>query len=227
MPNFYHIQKASAATFRVGKTYAFGQERNHHMQRLLAEDVRVNIAGVGPMTLDVVIKDYLDPATLNYYRTIRQKGYTGGEKGLLAGAAHVIDQQARLLRELLFEQVRLDSFPQKPSRLTSIWLIPQREDVLDQWCATVPPSQEYRVFELAAEGNFHFGAGKYLRVGNACTETLLDNARRYWSESVDLNEPTASIEILLSGTVTVQRELKNKSTKKSLLASLARKFTLR
>ena len=224
MPLFYHVQRDNVPAFKAGKTYTFGEQRNFFARDQFALDLKFPVAGVGEMTLDEIIRDFLDPATLNHHRKIRRKDFAGAEKGLLVYAAHVIRHQSKLLREFIFEEIRQQSFAQKPSRLTSIWLIPHDERELVAWCATATPGH-FRVFELEATGNLHCGVGKYLRLANADPTVFRENARRYWSENVNLSANAhgpAQVEVLCSGTVEVQREIKVNGSKPSFVENLKR-----
>jgi hypothetical protein len=205
MPLYFHIQRAGVARFKVGKSYSFGQEQNFFARDLFAVDFRVPVAGVGEMPLNAILKDYFDSTGMHYFRKIRSQRLTPDEKGLLGGALTVLDHQAKLVREYVIEEVRRESFPDKPSRLRGIWLIPHNPEVLDRWAATAPKNQ-FQAFEVEVEGRFHHGASKYLRSDCIGVEAVRENARRYWSEPADpLGE---SAEILADGEVKVLREVK-------------------
>lgn len=221
MKQFYHVQRSAVPRFKAGKTYTFGQAQNFFARDLFAVEVRVPVRGVSELPIDQILRDYFDPAGFNYYRNVKRANYTADEKGLLSCAAAVLNQQALLLRELIFEQVRQESFADKPSRLRCAWLIPHDEQILAHWCATAPHGQ-FRAYEVEATGTFHIGASKYLKPACLGASVLRENARRFWSEPV--NERTEPAEILLAGEMTPVRELKMSGSNETTWAKLKRLF---
>jgi len=218
---FYHVQRNGVTGFKVGKTYAFTMEQNFFARDLFGIEVIVPVAATEGMPIDFLLRDYFDPTGFNHYRNIRSKALTPDEKGLLKSALSVLNHQAMLLRELIFEQVRSVSFPDKPSRLRGIWLIPHEEQLLAQWCATAPHGQ-FRAFEVEAVGRFHHGASKWLKPECISAKQLRENAHRYWSESVDvLTQPA---EILCVGEIKVLREIRMAGSKTTVWTKLKNLF---
>jgi hypothetical protein len=207
--------------FKVGRVYTFGGHQNFFTRDLFATDMSMSVRGVGVLPLDEILRDYFDPSGFNHYRNVKRTGYTVDEKGLLLCASAVLNQQALLLRELIFEQVRQESFADKPSRLRCAWLIPHDEQILAHWCATAPNGQ-FRTFEVEATGRFHIGASKYLKPACLGAAVLRENARRFWSEPV--NELAEPAEILLVGEMTPVRELKMAGSSETAWTKLKRLF---
>lgn len=221
MPVFFHVQRSGVSGFRVGRSYTFGPEQNYFARDLMGVEVMVPVAGTSGLPVDQLLRDYLDPTGMGHYRQIRSKAVTPDERGLLKSALSVLNHQAMVLREFVFEQVRQEAFPAKPSRLKGIWLIPHEEDLLAQWCATAPHGQ-FRAFEVEAEGRFHHGASRWLQPECLSVPTLRDHARRYWGEPANpLSEPA---EILLEGEVKVLRELRLPGSRQTTWAKLRNLF---
>lgn len=221
MSLFHHVQRSGVPRFKSGKSYAFGEQQNFLARDLFAVDVSVPVRGVGELPVDEILRDYFDSAGFNHYRNVKRANYTADEKGLLACAAAVLNHQALLLRELIFEQVRQESFASKPSRLRCAWLIPHDEEILAHWCATAPNGQ-FRAYEIEASGRFHVGASKYLKPACLSAVVLRENARRFWSEPV--NERAEPAEIMLAGEMTPVRELKMAGSTETTWAKLKRLF---
>lgn len=221
MPTFYHVQRSAVPRFKVGKAYTFGEQPNFFSRDLFAVDVSVPVRGVGELPFDEILRDYFDASGFNHYRSVKRANYTADEKGLLSCAAAVLNHQAMLLREFVFEQVRQEGLADKPSRLSCAWLIPHDEQILAHWCASAPNGQ-FRAYEVEATGTFHIGASKYLKPACLGGTVLRENARRFWSESV--NERTEPAEILLAGEMTPVRELKLAGSSETTWAKLKRLF---
>ena len=205
MSTYFHVQRTGVPAFKIGRSYSFGVHQNHFSHGLSVIDPTVHIAGVGNLPIDRVLKDYFDPAGFNHYRRIKRVNHTPDEKGLLFCAAAILSHHAKLLRELVFEQVRQETFVDKPSRMRCIWLIPHDMELLGKWCATAPKNQ-FRTFEVEATGNFHRGLNKYLLPECLGADQLRDRARHYWSEPVSPSEENA--ETLCEGEIKILRELK-------------------
>ncbi|MCW5547564.1 MAG: DUF2441 domain-containing protein [Opitutaceae bacterium] len=135
MPVYFHVQRSGVSGFRVGRSYSFGSEQNFFARDLMGVEVIVPVAGTSGLPVDQLLCDYFDPTGLGHYKQIRSKIVTPDEKGLLKSALSVLNHQAMVLREFVFEQVRQEAFPDKPSRLKGIWLIPHEEALLEQWGA--------------------------------------------------------------------------------------------
>jgi hypothetical protein len=203
MPLFYHVQRRGPS-LRVGKSYKFGSEPNFFSRDLFSHSPSQHVRGIGEMSLGDIVKDWIDPNGFRHYRNIKVTNYTADEKGLLTLASATLNHQAVLLRELVFESVRQESFTDKPSRLCGVWLIPHDEELLADWCATVP--SQFKAFEIETEGRLHFGASRYLKASCVSGDVLRDHARRYWTDPVDPKKE--QVEILCVGEIRIIREMK-------------------
>lgn len=221
MPLFFHVQRSAVPRFKVGKSYTFGHHENFFARDLFAVGTEVPVRGVGGMPVDEILRDYFDPTGFSHYRNIEHHDYTANEKGLLSTAATVLNQQALLLRELVFEQVRQASYPARPSRLRCVWLIPHDEQILAHWCATAPAGQ-FRAYEVEAEGTFHIGASKHLKPACLGAAKLRDNARRFWSEPV--NERLEPSEVLCVGEIRITREVQMAGSRTTVWKKLGSLF---
>jgi hypothetical protein len=210
MPTFYHIQRPDAGAFKAGRAYLFGKEENYFSRDLFKHDPTVSVAAVGKLPVDRIIKDYFEPTGFNHFKHTRSSNFKPDEKGLLACAASVLTHQAKLLRELIFEQVRSESFPGKPSRLRCIWLIPHDRDLLLKWSSTAP-KRNFRVYEVDSSGNIHQGLNRYLIPECFGVGQLRENAKFYWSEPVQAAEQNA--EILCEGEIRILSEVKIRASR--------------
>lgn len=219
---FYHVQRDNVAGFKIGKTYTFGAGQNFFARDLFAVNPIVPVAGTAGLPVDYLLRDYFDLAGFNHYKNIKSRTISPDPKGLLRSSLSILTHQAMILREFVFEQVRRDEFPEKPSRLNGIWLIRYDEPLLAQWCATAPHGQ-FRAFEIEATGKVHHGASKYLKPECIGIAQLQENARRYWaSDPNDLR--TDNHEILCEGEIKVLREIRMPGSKIGSWAKLKNIF---
>jgi hypothetical protein len=112
-----------------------------------------------------------------------------------------------LARELLFENIRLQKYPNKPSRLRSLWLVSDLTE-LRYWNERLARGQQgvsLQFVQVIATGKITRCDASIL-VGDSerVSESLL-KADRYWSGS--MAETGAEPEVLFEGTATVSRIL--------------------
>ncbi len=221
--HYFHVQRTGAGrAFRVGETITSTRRQNFFSRDIFDVDTLIPVGGTEGLPIDLVVRDYLDPHGLGHIKRIRSRTVTPDERGLLQCALSVLNHQAMLLRELIFEQVRTESFPGKPSRLKGIWLIPHSEQLLAEWCATAPHGQ-FRAFEVEASGNLHCGYSRYLKPECVSAIQLQESARRYWSE-VPRDPLTEPVELLLEGEVKVLREIRMPGSKQTAWTKLKTLF---
>lgn len=83
------------------------------------------------------------------------------------------------LREVWWECVRLQEFPQLPSRQRCLWLIPDLAGV-DFWLERLHCHAPYQVLTVEAEGIFHTANEKYLTGDAVLLPEMRERARLYW-----------------------------------------------
>lgn len=85
------------------------------------------------------------------------------------------------LREVIWENVRSDEFPELPSRQRCLWLIPTLEGV-KYWLERMKPSA-YQVLRVQVTGRIHRANEVYLLGDSEPMSETIENARLYWSGS--------------------------------------------
>lgn len=85
----------------------------------------------------------------------------------------------RLVRELIFEEVRIEKFPEYPSRQKGIWVIPNNPESLKYWRTQL--QGEAKVFKVQLTGIIHQASDEYLRPTTNSLSYWREMAMRYWS----------------------------------------------
>lgn len=218
----YHVQRTGVKAFRVGEIVSCNRPRNFFARDLMDAETLVPVGGTEGLSIDCVIRDYFDPDGLGHFKRIRSRVVTPDERGMLTAALSVLNHQAMVLRELIFEQMRIEVFPEKPSRLKGMWLVPHNEQRLAEWCSTAPHGQ-FRAFEVEASGRIHCGYSHYLKPECCGVAELRERARGYWSEA-PRDPMTESVELLLEGEVKILREIRMPGSKQAFWTKLKRLF---
>lgn len=176
---FYHIERAAAAGLKRGRTCSTTWPRNRYTAELFAQEIRSEVPGSGPLSIDAIVKDHYSETSLGHARRMKR---TAPEAEHLAQlSVRVMEHQATMIREYVFEEVRAKDFPNKPSRMRGIWLLPHDLNVLEMWCAS-KHLKRFRAWEIEVSGKLHYGDTQHLEpfaLGGAAWE---DIARRYWSQ---------------------------------------------
>ena len=91
----------------------------------------------------------------------------------------VMKDQAILIRELVFEDVRLQQFPSLPSRKSCAFLF--REEHAELWWKKLGgPTARRPIAEVVATGEAHFGDEQYLRADCIPYDEHCEKAVLYW-----------------------------------------------
>ena len=85
------------------------------------------------------------------------------------------------LREVIWENVRRDEFPELPSRQRCLWLIPTLEGV-KYWLERMKPNG-YQVLRVQVTGRIHRANELYLLGDSEPMSQTIEKARLYWSGS--------------------------------------------
>ena len=97
-------------------------------------------------------------------------------------------------REAVFEYVRANLYPTRPSRLTCMWLAD--EDSLSTWKNIIDKNREgFSIYEMKVDG---FEKPLF----------LIESANRYWNRSEDMLKNANDREYLFEGVVTVGERVK-------------------
>ena len=130
---------------------------------------------------------------------------SGGELNLNKENARVafayVGQTIRAIREVIVEMVRLQEFPDYPSRLSCLYAAKSYEDAL-KWNAIFDTFNRdvLQIVKLKVRGNYFEGDGNLLpKEDGASFSQKFKEAREYWKGNVSNDLP----ELLINGRVEV------------------------
>lgn len=112
----------------------------------------------------------------------------------------VINESALYLREIVFEEVRLQYFSNLPSRKNCIWVF--EEDAIDYWSRTLGGGQLLR---LELTGVIHIADQRHLVSEILPEDIIRQNAFNYWTGTDGQNK--CEQEILFEGIVKILDEV--------------------
>jgi hypothetical protein len=134
-----------------------------------------------------------------YYSSIR---ISATRQRADVSSTDVLRHYAVMLRESVFENIRLKNYASLPSRNQCIWLTDSLPSAR-YWMGRIPHHGEKRLLEVAAlDGMFHQANEGHLTNGHENIDEIEQRAHQYWK-----GEPgTGRSEILFVGKLTVIRE---------------------
>lgn len=113
-----------------------------------------------------------------------------------------------LARELFWESIRLEEFPDRPSRHRCIWLCPSLENARDWFSRLDITKFDYQLLKVSVNGRLH-KANELLLLGDSePLEITRSKAREYWQ---GLQAEGGREEILFEGRMKVLEILETKS----------------
>lgn len=202
MSSYFHINNQPDCSWKAGDEVYFGHEYNNMWRSFLEKGAYINLNGE-KRPADQVVK-----FALNWYLKKQpfpeeMKDYHFHPVATLKEATDCLGQSTRLIRELTFEAVRKEFYPELPSRHSCIWLAPYDKNSLQFWKKQVHGSVK-KIFRVEAEGIIHRAANKWLMTGSMSLNDINLMAHNYWkgNEAGGLED-----EILFIGKLKIIEEL--------------------
>ncbi|MBK3496175.1 DUF2441 domain-containing protein [Viridibacillus sp. YIM B01967] len=118
-----------------------------------------------------------------------------------------VDQTIRAIRETIVEMVRLQEFPEYPSRLSCLYAAKTYEEVL-KWKAVFESYNRkiLQIVKLKVKGNYFEGDGELLPQADAIPfSQKIEQAKAYWNGNKNNELP----ELLINGKIEVIEILQN------------------
>lgn len=201
---FYHIHKHNAPTWFEGARFSFGQEPNNSWRAF--EVARRGITN--PETNDVYTVDLVAFRALAVYRKSGKKDprlnfYHYDPVKTLAETLDSLFLATRVVRELIFEDVRRQMFASLPSRATCVWLIPESEKAVRFWLDNMR-GENKKVFRVNATGELH-RATQQIVVGDTISiSEWRKRALDYWNGA---DTESYDDELILNGDIEILEEV--------------------
>lgn len=114
---------------------------------------------------------------------------------------HYLDNSSRSIREAIAEMVRIQEFPDYPSRLCCLYVARNYEEVLE-WKKVVESYNRkiLQIVKLKTDGNYFIADGNYLpNLETISFDSKIEQARCYWKGYSDDIFP----EVLIDGNIEV------------------------
>ena len=201
---FFHIHKHNSPKWFEGARLSFGLEPNNAWRAF--EAARRGITN--PKSNEIYTVDMVALRALEFYRKQKPKDprlsfYHYDPVVSLAETLDSLFLATRMVRELIFEDVRRQMYTALPSRVSCIWLIPEDPRSVRFWLDNMRGDFK-RVFRVNATGELH-RATQQIVMGD--TISMTEWKRRavdYWNGA---RAESHDDELLLNGDIEVLEEV--------------------
>jgi hypothetical protein len=202
METYFHINKEKSCNWKVGDEIEFESQNNHYWRSLAEEGDFIELSGEKYPANLVTEKAFKAYAKIELAPP-EMKEYHFNILRTLNEALDSLGNSIRINRELIFEDIRKEYYPNLPSRQKGVWLIPNDEKSLEFW-KSILRSDNKRIFKVGVEGNIHRSPQKWLEPGTFPVNKLSMQAHKYWKGEESGNYDD---EILLEGKITILEEI--------------------
>ena len=201
---FFHIHKHNSPKWFEGARMGFGLEPNNAWRAF--EAARRGITN--PKSNEIYTVDMVALRALEFYRKQKPKDprlsfYHYDPVVTLAETLDSLFLATRMVRELIFEDVRRQLYTALPSRVSCIWLIPEDPRAVRFWLDNMRGDYK-KVYRVNATGELHRATQQIVMGDTISMGEWRKRAVDYWngakSESYD-------DELLLSGDIEVLEEV--------------------
>jgi hypothetical protein len=93
----------------------------------------------------------------------------------------ILNHYQLFARETIFEEVRVNHFPNLPSRSTCLWVIPHNQQAIDYWEAALTQGGESQFVKLKLTGIIHKTNQPYLQINRNSMDYNRKSALEYWN----------------------------------------------
>lgn len=202
METYYHINKNEYCEWKVGDEFDFGREDNYMWGSLAEKGNFFELNGEkhdAALIVKTAFETYIGKAS----PPLKMKGYHFDPLETLKETIDNLHDAITINRELIFESIRKEFYPELPSRQKCIWLIPNNEESLKFW-EDIIEKKHQRIFKVTVDGNIHRTAQKWLIGGTFSIIKWNELAHSYWKgeDNGNFND-----EILFEGKIKIIEEI--------------------
>lgn len=201
---FFHIHKHNSPKWFEGARMGFGLEPNNAWRAF--EAARRGITN--PKSNEIYTVDMVALRALEFYRKQKPKDprlsfYHYDPVVTLAETLDSLFLATRMVRELIFEDVRRQLYTALPSRVSCIWLIPEDPRAVRFWLDNMRGDYK-KVYRVNATGELHRATQQIVMGDTISMGEWRKRAVDYWNGA---KTESYDDELLLSGDIEVLEEV--------------------
>lgn len=189
---FYHIHvlgKGYDELWREGSQFIIGDKKNFFLDYY--DNAKIGVHFVEGATIPLL---HLYNALDEFKPQLREQV----KNTWIPQAAKTIKEMGKYIREVIFEEIRVNEFPELPSRFRCIWLAEKKD--IKMWLEKIHAGDN-EIFKVSVSGKIHIANEKFLAWDTLSHNELRQKAREYW-RGKELDDDSLK-EILFEGDVTL------------------------
>lgn len=183
---FYAYHIVTNKKMSLGQVIHFDENQTNTLYRVFFEKEKLNLAG----------EDFIQILYSHY----TEEGLSLSRENAKV-AVDYVGQTIRAIREVIVEMVRLQEFPEYPSRLSCLYAAKSYEDAL-KWKELFESFNRkvLQIVKLRVVGNYFEGDGNLLPKEDGLPfAQKIEQAREYWNGNIRSEQP----ELLINGKIEV------------------------
>ena len=200
---FFHIDRKSNSSLKVGETYFIGAKRNPFIARFDVVSMSRLLMGTHEFDVVLLLKEIRELIEHGTDSSLVSDFFQGSVPWALAMAKDALTEYLNWIRETVFEEIRKEHFPHLPLRQRCLWLVPHDSKAARYWFQRL--EQKGRLLEVRATGKLFRANEAYLRAATTKLNAVRGDAFRYWAGGSGIDEHAD--ELLFEGFVDVEREV--------------------
>ena len=202
MKAYFHIDTLGH-NWRKNDMIFVGDKTNHYWKSFAEKSDLIEINGQNHEVFKVTKAAYEAYAKI-HPAPLKMNGYHFNLLNSLKESIDSLGNSIKLNRELIFESIRKEFYPESPSREKCIWLIPDNNDSLLFWNKILNSKIQSKIFKVHVDGKIHRAPQKWLIGGTISVNEWRDLAHNYWKGT---NSGNIQDEILFTGTMKIIEEV--------------------
>lgn len=179
MKAYYHINKDINCKWNIGDEIDFEGKDNYYWKSLVENGDFIELNGK-EYNADLVARKAFSCYVGKETPPKEMNGYHFNPLRTLQETIDSLGNALRINRELIFESIRKEYYPELPSRHKCIWLMPYNDKSLEFWKKVIQGNQ-HRVFKVNTEGKIHRSSQKPLIGGTFSIKIWNMQAHEYWN----------------------------------------------
>jgi len=199
---YFHIQRDNIdkkSKWNVGDQLSIGSYENYYYKNFNTRKLGIKLDEDFQYAYRYIDKIWTECESIEFDETIKRETLNK-LRNVLNISHQALKIYTQLVRELVYEGIRKEEFPEMPSRTSGIWVCSDIES-LKFWRNELPPG---RVLGLKLTGKTFRGNNKFLGCDTYPLDQYKLNARKYWS---GVKVKSYKDEILFEGEVEVNEIL--------------------
>ncbi|HET7921801.1 MAG TPA: DUF2441 domain-containing protein [Gammaproteobacteria bacterium] len=201
---YYHIHKHNSPTWVEGAKFSFGQQPNNAWRTFeVARRGITNPENNEVYTVDLVAFRALAAYRKTGNRDPRLSFYHYDPVKTLAETLDSLFLATRMVKELVFEEIRQQMFSNLPSRTGCVWLIPESDKAVRFWLDNMRGDTK-KVFRVNATGELHRAAQQPVMGDTISLGEWRKRAQDYWNGA---DTESYDDELILGGDIEILEEM--------------------